>query len=95
MKMLQGKKTEDSHCPTCKQPQSVQYSVHYYYYYYYYYKHMLLEYRTVKKTSRALNKKKIKSSSVAQFSQISNERLKSDVFSRRMKTDSDGDAVTQ
>jgi len=56
---------------------------------------MLLEYRTVKKTSRALNKKKIKSSSVAQFSQISNERLKSDVFSRRMKTDSDGDAVTQ
>ena len=56
---------------------------------------MLLECRTVKKTSRALNNnKKIKSNSVTQFSQTSNERLKSDVFSRLSKTDSDGDAVT-
>jgi len=55
---------------------------------------MLLECRTVKETSRALNNKKIKSNSVMQFSQISDERLKSDVFSRRLKTDSDGDAVT-
>jgi len=62
--------------------------------YYYYYKSMLLECHTVKKTSRALNSKKIKSNSVTQFSQKSNEWLKSDVFSRRLKTDSDGDAVT-
>ena len=55
---------------------------------------MLLECRTVKETSRALNNKKIKSNSVTQFSQISNEQLKSDVFSRLLKTDSDGDAVT-
>ena len=55
---------------------------------------MLLECHTVNKTSRALNSKKIKSNSVTQFSQKSNERLKSDVFSRRLKTDSDGDAVT-
>jgi len=48
---------------------------------------MLLECRTVKKTSRTLNSKKIKSNSVTQFSQKSNEQLKSDVFSRRLKTD--------
>jgi len=49
--------------------------------YYYYYKRILLECRTVKKTSTALNNNKIKSNcSVTQFSQISNERLKSDVF---------------
>jgi len=66
----------------------------YYYYYYYYYKRMLLECRTVKTTSRTLNNNKIKSNCVMQFSQILNERLKSDVFSRRLKTDSDGDAVT-
>jgi len=55
---------------------------------------MLLECRTVKKTSRTLNNNKIKSNSVTQFSQILNERLKSDVFSRRLKMDSDGDAMT-
>jgi len=56
---------------------------------------MLLECHTVKKTSRTLNsKKKIKSNSVTQFSQKSNEWLKSYVFSRHLKMDSDGDAVT-
>jgi len=65
-------------------------------YCYYYYKSMLLECHTVEKTLRALNtkKEKNKSNSVTQFSQRSNERLKRDVFSRRLKTDSDGNAVT-
>jgi len=46
------------------------------------------------KTSRALNNKKIKSNSVTQLGQTSNELLKSDVFSCWLKTDSDGDTVT-
>jgi len=73
---------------------AIYYYYYYYCYYYYYYKSMLLECHTVRKTSRALNSKKIKSNSVTQFSQRSNERLKSDVFCRRLKMDSDGEAVT-
>jgi len=45
------------------------------------------------KTLSALNNK-IKSDSVTQLGQTSVERLKSDVFSRRLKTGSSGDAVT-
>jgi len=63
-------------------------------YYYYYYKSMLLECHTVKKTLKHLTTKKIKSNSVTRLSQKSNEQLKSDVFSRRLKTYSDGEAVT-
>jgi len=82
------------HCHALiKNIQRINYQLNYNYYYYYY-KRILLECCTVKKTSRALNNQKIKSNSVTQFRQISNERLKSDVFSRRLKTDSDGDAVT-
>ena len=55
---------------------------------------ILLECRTVRRKLREHLTTKSKSNSVTQFSQISNEWLKSDVFSHRLKTDSDGDAVT-